>query len=91
MSSRQVKKISQLVFVAVMLVASFIMLYKNFISSSGPDNVLLTGAGGDNQKVVNFEEALKVLEDNKFKNLIKFGTWPVQVETKGRANPFVKL
>jgi hypothetical protein len=85
------KKIVQLIFAVIVLAVSGFVIYKNFIGNNQQpfnsfDNTMLKQEGRNS-----FEKAIKILEDAKFKNLIKFGNWPVVPGEKGRANPFIKL
>ncbi|MDD5290380.1 MAG: hypothetical protein PHT40_04280 [Patescibacteria group bacterium] len=88
--SIKTKKIVQLVLAVIMLLVSGFIIYKNFTNDKAA-KVLLGNLPVDRQNVKTFEKAIKVLEDVKFVNLIKFGNWPVAEGEKGRANPFIKL
>ena len=80
----------QLIFAVVVLAICGFIIYKNFVSNKTSSELLINPALS-NQSVDAFKKAAKVLDDAKFKNLIKFGNWPVTAGEKGRANPFIKL
>jgi hypothetical protein len=84
------KKIIQLIFAMLMLAASGFVIYKNFTSDRKSFD-LLDNPTANQQNVNSFQKAVQVLDDIRFKNLIKFGNWPVVSGEKGRANPFIKL
>jgi hypothetical protein len=84
------KKIAQLIFVVIMLSASGFVIYKNFASEK-QSFMMLENFNMNSQDNSSFENAVKILDDSRFKNLIKFGNWPLSEGEKGRANPFIKL
>jgi len=88
--TNKTKNVMQLIIVVVALAVAGFLIYKNFIGSGATPEPMVNVLGG-RQSVDNFKKAIEVLDDAKFKNLIKFGNWPVTAGEKGRANPFVKL
>jgi hypothetical protein len=91
MKQDQSKKIIQLIFAIILIGASIFMLITYFNPKTNELAVELNRPA-NNTEATSFEKAMKVLESVKFKNLIRFGNWPLlDVGEKGRANPFVKL
>jgi hypothetical protein len=88
--TNKTKNVMQLVIVVVALTVAGFLIYKNFIGNNTISEPMINVSEG-RQSVDSFKKAVEVLDDAKFKNLIKFGNWPVIVGEKGRANPFVKL
>ena len=92
MKQNTTKTIIKVVLSVALLVASFVLVYKNFMIKDENRYLLLpTFLEGENKGPNSLEEAMQVFERKSFKELVKFGNWPVQIEDEGKNNPFLKF
>lgn len=90
--SKSTKTIIQLVIMLIIIGFVIVLLYKNFNKPENKNYILTPVAETASQESkVKFNDIIQVVKGDAFKSLVKFGNWPVKVEEKGRANPFIGL
>ncbi|MFH1610955.1 MAG: hypothetical protein ABIA91_03650 [Patescibacteria group bacterium] len=85
------KIIIQLVVIALIIIIGGVLVFNNFINKDKKSYLLETPEKTVEEKISSFDESIKVLEGKKFMSLIKFGDWPLEVDEKGKVNPFIKF
>jgi len=89
--SKSTKNIIQLVILLIVVGFVMVLLYKNFNKPENKDYILAPVVKTSQESAVEFNDIIQVVESDAFKGLVKFGNWPIKVQEKGRANPFIGL
>ncbi|MFH1457479.1 MAG: hypothetical protein ABIF17_05260 [Patescibacteria group bacterium] len=94
MKSESIKSVKTILILVVLLfMASFIiiLLYQHFNKTENKDYVLVPTQETNQKKSTRLEDIMQTIENDGFKDFVKFGSWPLKVEDKGRSNPFISL
>jgi len=85
------KKIFELIITLVVIVIVVFLIIKSFKHTETDEYILQPEEAPVSQVQLKFKNMTDVIQSKDFQNLVKFGDWPLSVEEKGRANPFISF